>query len=248
MKIVGLPAGSLADPKRGGSLTNLLHGAGFPSKGYDRGGPSSFPVTPFLVGWDGRPQEFGAQLSIGEIDVAIGGDDWVRERSLEFKYEYNSDIELQKVLPLQRGSVRIVIIGRPGTDGATPDCDAWLTALLQEKKLVTMVAEMPYIAIDWFKRKKAELGFADSHNGHSVQNFITPSRIDEGLVPVRVDNDERPDINDRYNLLPFQYGVTARFGYRFLEFYSNYALSPLFEPDIAFNAHSFQIGLRLITI
>jgi len=32
---------------------------------------------PFLVGWDGRPQEFGAQLGLGEVDVAIAGDDWV---------------------------------------------------------------------------------------------------------------------------------------------------------------------------
>jgi len=72
------------------------------------------------------------------------------------------------------------------------------------------------------------------------------------LVNSRVKQKEsdgnRSKINDRYNLLPFQYGLTARFGYRFLEFYSNYALSPLFEPDITFNAHSFQIGLRLITI
>jgi ATP phosphoribosyltransferase len=179
---VGLPAGSLADPQRGGSLTNLLHNAGFPSKGYDRGGPSAFPVTPFLIGWDGRPQEFGAQLSIGEIDLAIGGDDWVRERSLEFKYEYNSDIQLQKVLPLQRGSVRIVIIGRPDATGGTPDCDEWLMGLLKEKKLVTMVAEMPYLALDWFKQRASALGLGDSHAQFSVQKFKTPPKIDSGIV------------------------------------------------------------------
>jgi len=50
--VVGLPAGSLADPNRGGSLIELLRHAGFPARGYDKGGPSTFPITPFLVGWD----------------------------------------------------------------------------------------------------------------------------------------------------------------------------------------------------
>ena len=109
--IVGLPAGSLADPNRGGSLIELLKRAGFPARGYDKGGPSCFPWTAFLVGWDGRPQEFGSQLAVGEIDIAIGGDDWVRERTLEFKYEYEREITLKKVLSLDRGKVRIVIIG-----------------------------------------------------------------------------------------------------------------------------------------
>lgn len=180
--IIGLPAGSLADPNRGGSLANLLDDAGFPSKGYDRGGPSSFPVTPFLVGWDGRPQEFGAQLSLGEVDIAIGGDDWVQERRLEFKYEYASEIELQKVLPLKRGSVRIVIIARPNADGSTPECDAWLTSMLKDKPLVSMVSEMPYIALNWFREKATALGFGDSHNDFSVQKFKTPPRIDKGIV------------------------------------------------------------------
>lgn len=180
--IIGLPAGSLADPNRGGSLTNLLRDAGFPSKGYDRGGPSSFPVTPFLVGWDGRPQEFGAQLSLGEIDVAIGGDDWVQERRLEFKYEYGSDIELQKVLPLKRGSVRIVIIGRPSADGSPPDCDEWLKALLTEKPVVSMVSELPYLALNWFQEKATALGFGESHGEYSVQKFKTPPRTNNGIV------------------------------------------------------------------
>ncbi len=180
--IIGLPAGSLADPNRGGSLANLLDDAGFPSKGYDRGGPSSFPVTPFLVGWDGRPQEFGAQLSLGEVDIAIGGDDWVQERRLEFKYEYDSDITLEKVLPLKRGSVRIVIIARPNADGSTPECDEWLAALLKENPLVSMVSEMPYLALSWFQEKARALGYGESHAAYSVQKFKTPPRIQSGIV------------------------------------------------------------------
>jgi ATP phosphoribosyltransferase len=164
--IIGMPAGSLADATRGGSLVNLLKAAGFPSKGYDQGGPTSFPLNTVFMGWDGRPQEFGAQLAIGEIDIAIGGDDWVRERVLEFKYEYKQDIQLEKILSLERGQVRLVIIMKPLAKGQT--FDQWLSDLLRRKPLVTMVSEMPYLALDWFEKKIAALGFADTHAEFSV--------------------------------------------------------------------------------
>lgn len=178
--IVGLPAGSLADPSRGGNLITLLKDAGFPTKGYEKGGPSSFPITSFLLGWDGRPQEFGSQLGLGEIDVAIGGDDWIRERVLEFRYEYQREIVPKKVLSLKRGDVRIVIIN----DGSSKNLsrNEWLTKLLSENPLVTMVSEMPYIAVEWFLATARELGFGDSHKAFSVQKFKTPPRIDAGIV------------------------------------------------------------------
>lgn len=175
---VGLPAGSLADPNRGGSLIALLKHAGFPTKGYDKGGPSSFTLTPFLVGWDGRPQEFGAQLAIGEIDIAIGGDDWIRERALEYEYEYGKIIKLKKVLSLQRGDVRIVVIA----DKKVDSCEAWLKELLTQKRLVSAVSEMPYLALEWFQSKAAALGFGASHKAFSVQKYKTPPRNETGIV------------------------------------------------------------------
>lgn len=177
--IVGLPAGSLADPSRGGNLINLLKSAGFPTRGYEKGGPSTFPITPFLFGWDGRPQEFGSQLGLGEIDIAIGGDDWIRERVLEFRYEFQQDIAPRKVLSLQRGGVNIVIIAR-ATD--TVACDAWMAEMLSTHPLVTMVSEMPYVALEWFQNKSRALGFGESHGAFSVQKFKTPPRIDKGIV------------------------------------------------------------------
>ena len=177
--IIGMPAGSLADPKRGGSLVNLLKGAGFHAKGYDQGGPTSFPLNTFLMGWDGRPQEFGSQLGLGEIDIAISGIDWITERQLEMKYEFGQDMDVLKLMSLERGHVRNVIIN------ADPDqrpCDKWLKELLAEKPLVTMVSEMPYLALDWFLTKAKALGFGDSHSQYSVQKFKTPARIDSGLV------------------------------------------------------------------
>ena len=177
--IVGLPAGSLADPNRGGSLIRLLEHAGFPTKGYDRGGPSTFPITPFLVGWDGRPQEFGSQLALGELDVAIGGRDWMLERQLEFKYEYGQDIEMQCVRSLDRGHVRIVIIARP--EDAEKGLEAFLRELMA-KPVVTMVSEMPYLAYDWFRMRVQESGLVEGDLPFSVQKFKTPPKIDRGLV------------------------------------------------------------------
>lgn len=177
--IIGMPAGSLADPKRGGSLINLLKDAGFRARGYDQGGPTSFPLNTYLMGWDGRPQEFGSQLGIGEIDIAISGRDWIRERVLEMKFEFDQDIQVQNIMSLERGHVRIVIINN---DGSKRDCDAWLSGLLKEKALVTMVSEMPYLALEWFKTKAEALGFGKSHAAFSVQKFRTPPKIDSGLV------------------------------------------------------------------
>lgn len=177
--IIGLPAGSLADPNRGGSLMNLLRDAGFPATGYDKGGPSEFRLTPFVVGWDGRPQEFGAQLALGELDLAIGGDDWVRERQLEYRYEYGRELSLQKILGLNRGQVRLVIIN---DDPQRRPCDAWLREVLASKPLVLMVAEMPYLALEWFQAQAASLGFGESHAQWSVQKYGTPPKIERGIV------------------------------------------------------------------
>ncbi len=178
--IIGMPAGSLADPKRGGNLVDLLKAAGFPAQGYDQGGPTRFPLNTALVGWDGRPQEFGAQLALNEIDVAIGGDDWIRERILEFQYEYKQEVVLQRVMHLGRGSVRLVIVARPVAAGLV--FDEWLGNLLNEKPLLSMVSEMPYLALEWFQKKIAALGFAASHGAWAVQKYRMPPRIERGLV------------------------------------------------------------------
>ena len=114
---IGMPAGSLADPNRGGNLIKLLEQAGFKIAGYDTGGPSRFTSVSYLYGWDGRPQEFATQLAIGELDVAIAGDDWIRERVLELRYEYGKEVDLRRAMSLQRGSVRLVGIIRPGNRG-----------------------------------------------------------------------------------------------------------------------------------
>lgn len=178
--IVGMPAGSLADPSRGGNLVTLLKMAGFPTKGYDQGGPTTFPLHTFLIGWDGRPQEFGTQLDLGEIDLAIAGDDWVLERTLELKLEYKKECSLMRVLPLNRGAVRLVIIYNP--ENPNVPFAEWLSTLMKSKALITMVAEMPYIALNWFQKKCREFGLEDRFSKFSIQKFKTPPKIDSGII------------------------------------------------------------------
>ena len=178
--VIGMPSGSLADPARGGNLINLLRNAGFPVTGYDRGGPSEFAITPFFLGWDGRPQEFGAQLGLREIDIAIAGDDWIQERLLELKYEYKQKIKLQKVLSLKRGKIRVVAVINPVRNYKS--FEAWLDKLFQRNALVTVASEMPYMALDWMQKKITKLGYEKTHGEFSVQKFKTPPRIKNGIV------------------------------------------------------------------
>jgi ATP phosphoribosyltransferase len=174
-----MPAGSLASAQRGGNLADLLATAGFATSGYDKGGPTRFTSASMLFGWDGRPQEFGSQLELGELDVAIGGDDWIKERTLEMKLEYGIDIRLEKVMTLNRGEVQLVGIV---ADSSFATTEEYLRALAPRKPLLTVASEMPYLALDWVQRKLAAIGLAGQYGAYSVQNYKTPPKIKSGIV------------------------------------------------------------------
>ncbi len=177
--IIGMPAGSLANPNRGGNLIQLLERAGFRTSGYEAGGPSAFSSINYLFGWDGRPQEFGSQLGIGELDVAIAGDDWIQERILELQLEYKTGIQLEKVLSLKRGGVRLVGIVNRQSYTSTED---FLKQVCQSKKLITVVTEMPYLALNWIQSVLKKIGHFDEFSQFSVQKYKTPSRISQGIL------------------------------------------------------------------
>ncbi|MBN2273113.1 MAG: hypothetical protein JXR41_00250 [Bacteroidales bacterium] len=177
--LIGMPAGSLADPNRGGNLVKLLENAGFTTSGYESGGPTRFSTVPYIYGWDGRPQEFGSQLGIHELDVAIAGDDWILERKLEMQLEYKSEVLLEKVLSLKRGKVRVVSIVHSPEETNLSD---FLSKLADEKDLITMVSEMPYIALNWLRNNMDNMGMLQKFADFSVQNYKTPSKVKKGIV------------------------------------------------------------------
>jgi ATP phosphoribosyltransferase len=176
---IGMPAGSLASASRGGNLIDLLGAAGFKTSGYDKGGPTRFTTNNLLFGWDGRPQEFGSQLEIGELDVAIAGDDWIRERTLEMKLEYGVDIQLDRVMTLNRGEVQLVGIT---ADAAFATTEEFLRAVAPRKPLLRVASEMPYLALDWIQRKLAAVGLSGDYGAHAVQKYKTPPRIEKGIL------------------------------------------------------------------
>ncbi|MBN1377739.1 MAG: hypothetical protein JXA04_00730 [Gammaproteobacteria bacterium] len=176
---IGMPAGSLANAERGGNLIALLKDCGFKTTGYSEGGPSSFSGMNYLFGWDGRPQEFGSQLGINELDVAIAGDDWITERILELKLAYKTNIQLERVLSLNRGKVRIVGIA---TKDSPDNINDILKEIIKKKKLITVVTEMPYLTLDWIQSKLKSLGLLEQYTKYSVQKYKTPALIDEGVL------------------------------------------------------------------
>jgi ATP phosphoribosyltransferase len=176
---IGMPAGSLANASRGGNLIQLLEASGFKTTGYDAGGPSKFTTVNYLYGWDGRPQEFGSQLGIGELDVAIAGDDWIKERLIELKLEYNIDLTLKRVLSLNRGGVRIVGITKSNDFANTGE---FLRKFFLKNKLLTVVSEMPYLALDWLRERMQEQALLNKFPEFSVQKYKTPSKIKKGIV------------------------------------------------------------------
>ncbi len=177
---IGMPSGSLADPNRGGNLITLLENSGFKTSGYDVGGPSKFSTINYLFGWDGRPQEFGSQLGINELDVAIAGSDWIKERILEFKREYNTPIQLEKVLSLKRGNVKIVGIIK--NEFGSQTVEEYLKSICPSKDIITVVSEMPYLALDWLQMKLKNTGFFEKYAKFSVQKYKSPSKIKSGIL------------------------------------------------------------------
>src|SRR5512135_777361 len=176
---IGMPAGSLANAQRGGNLIDLLSASGFRTSGYDKGGPTRFTGINVLFGWDGRPQEFGAQLELGELDVAIAGDDWIRERVLEMKLEYGVEVRLDRVLTLNRGEVQLVgIVATPAFATAAE----FLRDFASRKDLLLVASEMPYLALDWIQRTFASIGLGERFASFSVQKYKTPPKIQKGVV------------------------------------------------------------------
>ena len=175
-----MPAGSLANPTRGGNLVDLLAKAGFPAKGYDAGGPTDFTSVNFLFGWDGRPQEFCTQLALNELDIAIAGDDWMQERILEMKMAYGIELAPEKVLSLHRGNINLVGI----VDGSFPESttEEFLTNLIKRKDQITVVTELPYMALNWIMEKLKKIGAPEKFQKWSIQKYKTPAKEGCGIV------------------------------------------------------------------
>ncbi|KZX15929.1 ATP phosphoribosyltransferase [Methanobrevibacter filiformis] len=109
--ILGLPKGSLNNVNRGNTY-QLFVDAGYDIKGYEPGNESyeisivnDLEIKAFLT----RPQSTPVELNRGMVDIAIVGEDWIREESV------NSDNSIMKLGDLNYGETRL-IVAIPNTD------------------------------------------------------------------------------------------------------------------------------------
>ena len=65
-------------------------------------------------------------------------------------------------------------------------------------------------------------------------------------IKLKDNNGSKEKNRDDYNLSPLRYGLTARIGYRCLNFFANYSLQPMFEKDKGPELYPFTIGISVI--
>lgn len=85
---------------------------------------------------------------------------------------------------------------------------------------------------------------------HERQLFINAGafcglNIGSHTKVVYEDDNNKDKSRGNYNINPFQYGLTARMGYRFIKLFANYNLTPLFEKDMGPELYPFTVGLIL---
>jgi len=104
--IIGIPNGSLIDPKRGG-LKEILNKARIYCKNLGSNAPAEITNIPWLEVIVQRPQELPWLAAKGYCDVFFCGDDWVKEWELR-------GYKNKKLIGLGIGKVDIVVATKEG--------------------------------------------------------------------------------------------------------------------------------------
>jgi ATP phosphoribosyltransferase len=103
--ILGLPKGSLNNVNRGNTY-QLFVDAGYEVIGYEPGNESyeiNIANDSEIKGFITRPQSTPVELNRKMLDIAIVGEDWVREESV------NNDNEIRKIGDLDYGQTRLIV-------------------------------------------------------------------------------------------------------------------------------------------
>jgi ATP phosphoribosyltransferase len=104
--VLGLPKGSLNNVNRGNTY-QLFVDAGYEVRGYEPGNESNeigIINDPEIRGFLTRPQSAPVELNREILDIAIIGEDWVREESVNYK-----DKLIRKVGDLDYGQTRLIV-------------------------------------------------------------------------------------------------------------------------------------------
>jgi ATP phosphoribosyltransferase len=104
--ILGLPKGSLNNVNRGNTY-QLFVDAGYEVRGYEPGKEENeITITndPEIKGFLTRPQSAPVELNRQILDIAIIGEDWVREESVNLEEEL-----IKKIGDLDYGQTRLIV-------------------------------------------------------------------------------------------------------------------------------------------
>jgi len=104
--VLGLPKGSLNNVNRGNTY-QLFVDAGYEVKGYEPGKEENeiqIVNDPEIKAFLSRPQSSPVELNRGILDIAIVGEDWVREESVNIEGE-----PIEKIGDLDYGQTRLIV-------------------------------------------------------------------------------------------------------------------------------------------
>lgn len=104
--VLGLPKGSLNNVNRGNTY-QLFVDAGYEVRGYEPGNESNeigIMNDPEIKGFLTRPQSAPVELNREILDLAIIGEDWVQEESVNYKEKL-----IRKVGDLDYGQTRLIV-------------------------------------------------------------------------------------------------------------------------------------------
>lgn len=143
--VLGLPKGSLNNVNRGNTY-QLFVDAGYEVKGYEPGQESNEIVIandPEIRGFLTRPQSAPVELNRQILDIAIIGEDWVREESVNYTEKL-----ITKIGDLDYGQTRL-IVGVPKESPYTSLTD-FFRANKERKTPVLCFTEYPNLTRQFF--------------------------------------------------------------------------------------------------
>ena len=104
----------------------------------------------------------------------------MQERILEMKMAYGIELAPEKVLSLHRGNINLVGI----VDGSFPESttEEFLANLIKRKDQITVVTELPYMALNWILGKLKKIGAPEKFQKWTIQKYKTPAKENCGIV------------------------------------------------------------------
>jgi len=135
-------------------------------------------------------------------------------------YRFDNDITLAK-----------------NADGVTEWVNA--PASTSKSKLATVYASVPLIL-------EAQIPLSNGNPINFGVGVIGGIKLGSHTKVVYEDNGRQKDkVHDDFNLSLLRYGFTARAGYKMLQFYGTYYMSPLFETGKGPQLYPYEVGIAL---